>query len=284
MRPDVGELEAFYATRQGQLARRLLARGLRQLWPDLRGQRVLGLGYPLPLLTGLEEAERRIALLPPPDGNGTGRLLAAETGGGRAAVAREDDLPLADGSVDRVLLVHALESCPKPARLLREVWRVLADGGRLVAVVPNRRGLWALSDRTPFGHGQPYSSGQLSRRLTSQLFEPLAERGALYLPPFGSRLLSRLAVPAERLGLGLASQFGGVVLVEAEKRIYLGTPLPLAAERGAVARRRRYVAAPVAAASRGLAAAARRPALLPPATAEHHASPHHPPRDLPRAA
>jgi hypothetical protein len=132
-------------------------------------------------------------------------------------------------------------------------------------VVPNRRGLWSLSDRTPFGHGQPYSSGQLARRLIGQLFEPGAERGALYLPPTGSRFLLRLAVPAERLGLGLAPRLGGVVLLEAEKRIYIGTPLRVFERPKA----RRYAAV----VPRHLVAA-REDAVLP--------SP--PPDDLPRAA
>ena len=154
----------------------------------------------------------------------------------RTALAREDELPLADGSVDRVLLVHALECCSNVPRLMREVWRVLADGGRMVAVVPNRRGLWCLSDRTPFGHGQPYSRGQLERTLNGHLFATCAERTALFMPPTRSRLLLRLAVPAERLGLGFARQFAGVVLIEAEKQIYVGTAIPSLAG----SRRRRY--------------------------------------------
>lgn len=261
MRPGFGELEAFYASRQGQLARRLIAHQLRHLWPDLRGRSVLGLGYACPYLNALEDAERTVALMPVENG---AKPLDGDAAG-RAALVREDDLPLADGSVDRALLVHALEGADDPGRLLREVWRVLADGGRLVAVVPNRRGLWSLSDRTPFGHGQPYSSGQLARRLSGQLFEPGAERGALYLPPTGSRLLLRLAVPAERLGLGLAPHFGGVVLLEAEKRIYVGTPLRVFEK----PRARRYAAA----VPRHLVAA-RKGAVLPSAPSD----------DLPRAA
>ena len=153
---------------------------------------------------------------------------------------------MADGSIDRVLLVHALECCGNVPRLIREIWRVLADGGRMIVVVPNRRGLWALSDRTPFGHGQPYSRGQLERTLNGHLFTPQAERAALFLPPTQSRLLLRLAVPAERLGLGFARRFAGVVLIEAEKQIYVGTAVPALAR----SRVRRY--APVA---QGVAAA-----------------------------
>ena len=222
MRPEVDDLRRFYTTRQGQLARRLILHQLKALWPDLSGMSVAGFGYAAPFLGGFEQAARTVALMPATQG----ACRWPAEGGGRTGLVREDELPLADGSVDRALLVHALECCTNVPRLIREIWRVLADGGRMVVVVPNRRGLWSLSDRTPFGHGQPYSRGQLERTLGSQLFTPVAERMALFMPPTQSRLLLRLAIPAERLGLGFARQFAGVVLVEAEKRIYVGTGIP----------------------------------------------------------
>jgi SAM-dependent methyltransferase len=235
MRPEVDDLRRFYSTRQGQLARRLIHHQLKALWPDLTGRNILGFGYAAPFLAGLDAAARTVALMP----TAQGACRWPPDAKGRTALAREDELPLPDGSIDRVLLVHALECCTNVPRLLREIWRVLADGGRMVVVVPNRRGLWCLSDRTPFGHGQPYSRGQLERTLGSQLFTPLAERTALFMPPTQSRLLLRLAVPAERLGLGFARQFAGLVLVEAEKQIYVGTAVPaLSRSRG-----RRYVPA-----------------------------------------
>lgn len=221
MRPEVDDLQRFYATRQGQLARRLILHQLKALWPDLSALSVLGFGYAAPFLGGFEHAARTLALMP----SSQGACRWPADGHGRTGLVREDELPLADGSVDRVLLVHALECCTNVPRLIREIWRVLADGGRMVVVVPNRRGLWSLSDRTPFGYGQPYSRGQLERTLGSQLFTPLAERTALFMPPTQSRLLLRLAIPAERLGLTFARQLAGVVLVEAEKRIYVGTGL-----------------------------------------------------------
>lgn len=244
MQPDVDELQRFYASRQGQLARRLIQRQLRMLWPDLSGHNVLGFGYAAPYLAGLDGALRSLALMPAAQGG----VRWPADGRGRTALVREDDLPLADGSVERVLLVHALECCGNLPRLMREVWRVLVDGGRVVAILPNRRGLWSLSDRTPFGHGQPYSSGQLERMLKGHLFTPRAERSALFLPPTESRFLQRLAIPAERLGLTIAQRFAGVVMVEAEKQIYVGTALPSQAK----LQSRRYV--PV---MDGLATAAR---------------------------
>lgn len=220
MRPDVDDLQSFYASRQGQLARRLIHNQIKTLWPDLAGLNLLGFGFAAPLLTGLDGAARAVALMP--SEQGVVRWPADDRC--RTALAREEELPLADGSIDRVLLVHALECCTNVPRLMREIWRVLADGGRLIAVVPNRRGLWCLSDRTPFGHGQPYSAAQLQRTLNGHLFTTCAERTALFLPPTRSRLFLRLAIPVERLGRGFARQFAGVVLIEAEKRIYVGTP------------------------------------------------------------
>ena len=62
---DVPALERFYDSRMGQVTRRLIYRRIRLAWPDVSGQRVLGLGYAChymrPLVT---EAERCIAAIP----------------------------------------------------------------------------------------------------------------------------------------------------------------------------------------------------------------------------
>ena len=59
MRPDIDDLQRFYATRQGQLARRLIHHQLKALWPDLAGRTVLGFGYAAPFLAGLDSADAR---------------------------------------------------------------------------------------------------------------------------------------------------------------------------------------------------------------------------------
>src|SRR5205085_3552177 len=155
---DVVDLRNFYAQPLGTVARRLVSRAVRTRWSDTRGQRIAGIGYATPYL-GLfrEEAERCLALMPAAQGV----LRWPSERQGLAALVDELALPLPDAAVDRVLLVHALEMAHDPGALLREVWRVLAAGGRLLAVVPNRRGLWARTDTTPFGHGRPYSRTQI---------------------------------------------------------------------------------------------------------------------------
>src|SRR5437016_4874991 len=120
---DVVDLRNFYAQPLGIVARRFVGRGVRSRWPDLRGQRVVGIGYPTPYL-GLfrEEAERCLAFMPAAQGVvkwPTARPTLA-------ALVDEFDLPLTDGAVDRIMLVHALEMAHDPSALLRECWRVLA--------------------------------------------------------------------------------------------------------------------------------------------------------------
>ncbi len=247
MRPEVDELVAFYQGREGQLARRLVAARLRALWPDVRGLDLVGIGYAAPYLALFEEARRCLAFMPATQG---ARMWPAHPPS-RTALVREEELPLADGSVDRVLLVHALEHSERVDGMLRELWRVLADGGRLLAVVPNRHGAWCLSERTPFGHGQPYSAARLAKLLERRLFQPVAEERALYLPPARWGLLLKAAIPIERLGLKLAKELSGVVIVEAEKRIWQAAPV---FERRREARR--YVAAaPAIGAARDVGAA-----------------------------
>ncbi|MCB1883434.1 MAG: class I SAM-dependent methyltransferase [Geminicoccaceae bacterium] len=218
MRPDILELDRFYDGPHGVVVRRIVVLKLRQLWPSLKEERVLGVGHAAPFLGALKEAATGIALFPATQG----AARHPKDGPGLAALAREDELPFQDAAFDRVLLVHALECSPHPNRLLREAWRVLRDGGRLVVVVPNRTGLWCWSERTPFGYGQPYTAAQLQRLLRAHLFEPLEERRALWLPPW--RRARRFLFAAERAGTALAPRFSGVLLREAEKRIWLAPP------------------------------------------------------------
>ena len=245
MRPDVVELQAFYGSRQGQLVRRLLLRQLRALWPDLTGCRVLGLGYALPFLGPLADGAERVCAIMP---QSQGVVRWPTDRANLVALAADDGLPLADRSIDRVLMVHALETAEPVRPLLREIWRVLADGGEAVIIVPNRRGLWCLSESTPFGSGRPYRSSQLKSLLRSNLFTPKRTAAALFVPPSRWRVVLRTATAWERVGLRWVRHFAGVVLMAAEKQIYA------APVEHAVKRRRAPAYAPL---PRGLAAAER---------------------------
>jgi SAM-dependent methyltransferase len=217
MPSDVIDLRDFYLTGLGQVARRMIRRAIRRFWPDLRGMRLLGVGYATPFLSAVSaETERTVALMPASQGV----LGWSPDGRNLVALADEGELPFADYSIDRVLLVHALELSEPAGRMMKEIWRVLAGGGRLLIVAPNRRGIWARLDRTPFGSGRPYTMSQLLHLLREEMFTPVETDTALFIPPAGRRMILRSAPAWERIGKRWFPRFAGVVLIEATKQIY----------------------------------------------------------------
>lgn len=94
----------------------------------------------------------------------------------------------------------------------------------MLAVVPNRRGLWARMDTTPFGHGRPYSRSQINQLLRETWFTPTGWSEALYVPPVERGWFLRSAVAWERTGATLSAPFAGVHLVEATKQVYRAIP------------------------------------------------------------
>jgi SAM-dependent methyltransferase len=222
MATDMHAAADFYATRLGAVAGRLVRERLALLWPALPGQSVLGLGYAAPYLRlWRDHAARCIALTPAQVG---AARWPADTPS-QSCTADEDALPFPDLCFDRVLLVHGLEAAEHARRLLREVWRVLADDGSLLVVAPNRVGMWAHVESTPFGQGQPYSPGQIGRLLAASMFRVERRDTALYVPPTNLRVVLRGAAIWEGAGRHLAPRFAGVTITEAVKDVYAGVPV-----------------------------------------------------------
>lgn len=214
---DVVDLRSFYASPLGVVARKMILRGIRSRWESLSGLALLGLGYATPYLDPLREGtERAIAFMPARQGVVAwppGRLSAS-------SLVEATDMPLRDAVMDRVLLVHALENSDDPAALMNEVWRILAPGGHIMMIVPNRRGPWARLDTTPFGHGQPFSKRQLIELMRQALFTPTHWGEALFMPPIQRKFFLRSAMAWERLGGSLPLPFAGVYVIEATKQVY----------------------------------------------------------------
>lgn len=218
--PDVINLKQFYATALGQIACESVRRGVRKLWPSVKGETVMGIGFPTPyLMPMLDSADQVIACMPAPQGI----IHWPHDGEGKTFLSDEGELPLPDNSVNRVLLVHALENTEQRRRMIQEIWRVLTPTGRLLVIAPNRTGIWARSPSSPFAHGQPFTPFQLRNLLYDNSFTPLQHRMALFFFPSHSRFLLRSAKVMENTGKYLFRAFAGVILMEAEKQIYAPT-------------------------------------------------------------
>lgn len=234
------DLKEFYDTVQGRVVQRVIRHQLRRFWPELKGQRVLGIGYAAPYLRPfIGEAERVACLMPMQQG----AIFWPPESKGLVGVCDEAELPIETNSVDRLLIIHAMTSAESIDSILQEAWRVLTGQGSLVMIVPNRSGIWARMDNTPFGHGTPYSLGQIRHFLKEYQFVPERADRALFFPPTSSRLMLVTAPVWEKIGSKLFNAFGGVNIVEATKQLYAGTPVGAPAARAATARRR-FLTAP----------------------------------------
>lgn len=216
MRRDVVDLKRFYASPMGKAAREVISRRIASLWPDARNLDMAGIGYAAPYLEPYRDTARRVAAAMPAE---QGADYWPASGRCAACLVEEAALPFRDASFDRVIVAHGLEESDALRAMLTEIWRVCAGEARIILVAPNRVGLWALSDKTPFGHGRPFTRIQLARLLRDGGFEPQAWSHTLYTPPMGWGPVVKSASGFEAAGELLLPGLGGVILVEARKRV-----------------------------------------------------------------
>lgn len=218
MHLDVQDLRNFYyRSAIGRAAQKAVRDRMLRIWPEAKGQTVAGFGFAVPLLRPyLAEARRVIAFMPGPQG-----VMPWPAGMPNVAVLTEEThWPIDTGRIDKLVLMHGLESSERPSQLLEECHRVLGPGGKVLFVVPNRAGLWSRSDATPYGFGRPYTQSQLETQLRSHGFMPETHATALHQPPSPRRFWMKTGPVWERSG----QRFGlplpaGVLMVEASKRV-----------------------------------------------------------------
>lgn len=221
---DVSHLKQFYDLPLGRMLRVLVGSRIKMLWPEMHGRSLLGLGYAAPYLRPyLPKTNRIFAGMPA--AQGVVKWPREAEASNKAFLMESSQLPLPDSCIDRILLVHALELAGEPGAMLEEVFRVLAPGGRVLVIVPNRRGAWARSEVSPFGYGRPYSRPQLENFLNHHHLSVVGREEALFVPPTKSRLMLKNARSFERLGAVAWPAFAGLLVAEAEKQVYRGIPL-----------------------------------------------------------
>lgn len=221
MHHDIADLQRFYYQRSiGRVVQRVLRDRLTERWPSARvqGMNVAGFGFAAPMLRPyLAPARRVTALMPGPQG-----VMPWPAGAANHSVLCDDTAwPIDTGSLDRLVMLHGLETSDHPDALLAEAWRVLGPGGRMLIMVPNRAGLWAASDDTPFGFGRSYTAGQLEAQTRRAGFVTDWTRSALYIPPSNRRFWLRNAMFWERTGARISRLLiAGVLMAELSKQVH----------------------------------------------------------------
>jgi len=194
-----------------------------EFWPDLHGLRVMGYGYPLPYMRGYKaNAERIFAVMP----DFMGVHAWPHDGKNLVALAAEAELPIESASIDRLLLIHALEFSEQMHISLQELYRILKPNGRMLVIVPNRAGLWARAEWSPMGQGTPYSLTQICTYLKDNKFVQERTEESLFVPPNKSSMLLKSAHLFERYGQRFLPFAAGFHMVEVSKQIYARPNIP----------------------------------------------------------
>ena len=214
---SVQDLKSFYNGKIGRVVSRILQARIQEFWRDTRNMRVAGFGYATPYLRRFVEGAERVVA-----------CMQAEQGAhawpsdqkNLVCLFNSHEIPLENSALDRAVLVHALEFSEAPQELLKEIWRIMKPGGKVLIVVPNRSGFWARADWSPFGQGTPYSKSQIMALLSENNFVHEQTRAALFLLPMKLSALFRSAPILERVGSVCFPFAAGVHMIEVSKQLY----------------------------------------------------------------
>lgn len=196
------------------------------IWPDNKGLRVLGCGFPFPYWDDAQKTERIISAIP--------KSLETCPEQNKYCTFEHGRLPFETNSMDRVWLMHDLEFAHDPNAHMSEIYRVLKSSGRFIMIVPNRGGAWTHADWSPFGQGRPYNLRQLQKLLADNRFTIETSRETLFTPPIRHKAILKTAKIFEKAGSFLPLP-AGLNIIESSKQIYAradnGTKAPAFAKR-----------------------------------------------------
>lgn len=227
--PDILMFRQFYASQLGDAMCRIITASILKIWPALKEDSILGIGYASPYLEPyLEQTDHAMVCMPAQQG----AAYWPAGGANRVFLSHESVLPIVENSVNRVLMVHSVENSEQLSWMMEEVWRVLTPCGRLLIVVPNRMGLWSHFSNNPLGTGRPFSKAQMKALMSGHNFTLLRCYSALFMPPANNPTICRFAEWFEKTGCFLYPILGGVWMMEAEKQVYASIRQPSLLRKG----------------------------------------------------
>lgn len=216
------DYQMFYKSLAGKMIHKVIKSHLRAFCRKASFDGCIGIGYTEPYLNIFKETDKTqsvFSFMPA----AMGAFKWPKEGKSKVALIQSHNLPLAANSVDSVFMIHHLEHAEFPLESLEEAWRILKSNGVLFLVVPNRSGMWSKAEWSPFGHGRPYSEGQLRRILADTSFICEEVRPALLCPPLKWRIILKSIWTFERFGALLLPGLCGVYCIMAVKQLYAPT-------------------------------------------------------------
>jgi SAM-dependent methyltransferase len=217
---SIVDLRQFYSAPLGRLLRRDLGRAIHHHFGNIpKGKKLAGLGFAVPHLRLNDDANIIAVMFAH-----LGAMYWPADGLNHSVLAHEGSLPFDDDAMDYMLLTHAVEHSLHLNNLLSEVFRCLKPNGKVLLVAPNRRGWWQLHTDNPFGVGNAFHAVQLRHRGELAGLSFVKQSSALFYPPSTKRFVQKISLWLEYLGLMIAPNWGGVLLLEFEKQLYEAIP------------------------------------------------------------
>ncbi|MBN8648286.1 MAG: methyltransferase domain-containing protein [Caulobacterales bacterium] len=226
MRVSIKDFAKFYQSDLGKMVAELICEYTKACWidkpqKDLSNEDILGYGFSPPIISRLEiNSTRKINYVLQNEITEDALHLAENNW----VIGEETRTPFQDGQFEKILCLSGLEESENPVRTLRELWRILSPEGSLILIVPNRRGVWARFDNSPFGQGRPFSRTQLLNLISESLFEVEIARRILYAPPINHSIINKTCMNFEKMGEALWPTFGGLLFFELKKRVLIEPP------------------------------------------------------------
>ena len=149
---DVLSLQSFYGSPLGGVARRLIGRVIRERWDSSAGLSIAAVGYGAPYLDRFRDGARRcLALMPANRASRSGRKpdVAPQRSSTRKCCRCLTAPSTGCCSLTRWRRPIGRTRCSKNS------WRITAPEGRMIVIVPSRRGVWARTDSTPTDRACP---------------------------------------------------------------------------------------------------------------------------------
>ncbi|MEW6458431.1 MAG: methyltransferase domain-containing protein [Bacillota bacterium] len=145
-----------------------------------------------------------------------------------------ENLPFPSLSFDLVTAFTVLEFTGNPEAAVRELWRLVKPGGRLVVGVLNSWSPWAWQRRrragtgeSVFAHAQFFSPWSMKAVLTANTGESrLVWSTCVFIPPWSGSLSINMAATLDRIAHPFLKPFGALIVMRAE-RLPVVQPVPV---------------------------------------------------------
>jgi len=217
MSQEILNLLYFYRSVIGKITHETLLKMIHRFWTE-PPKKIIGIGYTDPFLDYFHKhASDCLALTP----SFTGAYARTGVESYPTALIQETDLPLKPESHSHILCIHMIEHCAYPDHFLQEAFKALKAEGEMIFVVPNRHGVWARNENTPFGSGQPYTKKQLYKLIQNAGFIITDYQPVLFTRPRALPVTRYYSHIIEKIGSLFFPRYSGLHIIRALKRVYV---------------------------------------------------------------